>query len=193
MRSRNFVRREPLLRATAVRASRPVRCAPSIRGRNARPSHSRRQTRQARRLAAGRDRQGQIAAPHDGGNMEVAKLRHVLDIDQDARSARASGQWRRRRRSSPATKSRLRPSSAVASVHEDGLFHAAPRPAACRRRPGPRLAPARPMRTDCGIEGNGEHGDLHRRPCAGSTQRYVLTPLNARMRWRINYYTVYYA
>src|SRR5207253_786840 len=33
---------------------------------------------------------------------------------------------------------------------------------------------------------------LHRQPRAGSTQRYVLTPLNARMRWRINYSTEHY-
>ena len=50
----------------------------------------------ARRAAAGRDGQHQIAAPHDGRDMEIAELGNVLDIDQDARGAGALLAERRR-------------------------------------------------------------------------------------------------
>src|SRR6185437_8938338 len=129
-------------------------------------------------------------APNNRRNMEVAEIRHVLDVHKDAHSTRTSGERRRRRPVQPRDKEQAQAIQRGPLVHQDGLFHAALGKQLAA--PFEALTLAGEAYADgCGVQGNGKHSYLHRRPCAGSTQRYVLTPLNARMRWRINYSTEY--
>ena len=48
---------------------------------------------QARRQAVGGDGQQQVAAPHLGHRMEIAIIRHVLDIHQHAQAAGEGGEF----------------------------------------------------------------------------------------------------